>query len=274
MELADRVAVITGGTSGIGEATVRLFIKEGARVVIASRSEKKGARLVEELGERAVFCRTDVREESQIRELVEFATSRFGRLDCLFNNAGEQGRGGGIADLSAVDFDDAITILLRSVFLGMKYAAPVMCEAGTGSIINCASIAAFRTGRGTTLYSTAKAAVVHLTRCVAMELGESGVRVNSISPGFIATPMVADASGPESTISPDVMASIERHLARLTPMGRHGTGEDIARVALFLASDGASFINGQDLVVDGGTILGELWRDQAHRLTRPEGSSS
>jgi NAD(P)-dependent dehydrogenase (short-subunit alcohol dehydrogenase family) len=267
MAFTDRVAVITGGTSGIGEATARLFVAEGAHVVIAGRSEKRGAAVAEALGERAEFCRTDVREEAEIRELIDFATSRFGRIDCLFNNAGEMGTGGGIAELTADDFDEAIEILLRSVFLGMKYAAPVMCEAGTGSIINCASIAAHRTGRGTTLYSMAKAGVLHLTRCVAMELGERGVRVNSISPGFIATPMMAGARQSEAPVPAGAMAGVERHLATLTPMQRHGAADDIARAALFLASDGAAFINGQDLVVDGGTTQGELWRDQAGRLT-------
>jgi NAD(P)-dependent dehydrogenase (short-subunit alcohol dehydrogenase family) len=266
MTLRDQVTVITGATSGIGEATARLFAREGAYVVIAGRSEKKGAAIAEELGERAVFCRTDVREETQVRELVRFATSRFGRIDCLFNNAGEMGTGGGIAELTATDFDEAIEILLRSVFLGMKYAAPVMSEAGRGSIINCASIAGHRTGRGTTLYSMAKAAVLQLTRSVAMELGENGVRVNSISPGFIATPMMAGASGVEASVTAEAMAAVETHLAGLTPLKRHGTPDDIARVALFLASEGASFINGQDLVADGGTIQGELWRDQAGRL--------
>ena len=267
MAFTDRVAVITGGTSGIGEATARLFVAEGAHVVIAGRSEKKGAAVAEALGERAEFCRTDVREEAEIRELIDFATSRFGRIDCLFNNAGEMGTGGGIAELTADDFDEAIEILLRSVFLGMKYVAPVMCEAGTGSIINCASIAGHRTGRGTTLYSMAKAGVLHLTRCVAMELGERGVRVNSISPGFIATPMMAGARQSEAPVPAGAMAGVERHLATLTPMQRHGAADDIARAALFLASDGAAFINGQDFVVDGGTIQGELWRDQAGRLT-------
>lgn len=267
VKLTNRVAVITGGTSGIGEATARLFVEEGARVVIAGRSERKGAALAEAMGVRAVFRRTDVRDELQIRELIDFTTSEFGHIDCLFNNAGEMGRGGGIAELTSDDFDDAIAVLLRSVFLGMKYAAPAMCSRGTGSIVNCASIAGLRTGRGTMLYSTAKAAVIHLTRCIAMELGESGVRVNSISPGFITTPMMAGASGPEAAIPAEALAAVDQHLARMTPMRRSGIPEDIAQTVLFLASEGASFINGQDIVVDGGTTQGELWRNQASRLT-------
>lgn len=268
MELTGRVAVITGGTSGIGEATARMFVEAGARVVIAGRSANKGTALADALGAQATFRRTDVRDEDQVRELIEFSLAEFGRIDCLFNNAGEMGAGGGIAHLRSEDFDDAITVLLKSVFLGMKYAAPAMCERGTGSIVNCASIAGSRTGRGTTLYSTAKAAVIHLTRCTAMELGESGVRVNSISPGFIATPMMAGASGPEARLSNDAMAAVEQHLAQLTPMLRAGLPEDIGAAVLFLASEAASFINGQDLVIDGGTIQGELWRLQASRLTQ------
>lgn len=267
MNFVNHVAVITGGTSGIGEATARSFVGAGARVVIAGRSEEKGAALADELGRNAVFCRTDVRDEEQIRGLVDFTLSEFGRIDSLFNNAGEMGRGGGIAELTSEDFDDAIAVLLRSVFLGMKHAAPAMCEQGSGSIVSCASIAGLSTGRGTTLYSTAKAAVIHLTRCVAMELGESGVRVNSISPGYITTPMMAGASGPESTTPNDVLAAVDHHLAGLTPLRRAGSPDDIARTVLFLAGDDSSFINGQDIVVDGGTHQGELWRNQASRLT-------
>jgi NAD(P)-dependent dehydrogenase (short-subunit alcohol dehydrogenase family) len=268
MSLTDRVAVITGGTSGIGEATARLFAQQGARVVIAGRSENKGAALAEAIGEGAVFRRTDVRDEAQISELIDFATAEFGHIDCLFNNAGEMGTGGRIADLTSDDFDDAITVLLRSVFLGMKYAAPAMCQRGTGSIVNCASIAGTRTGRGTTLYSTAKAAVIHLTRCVAMELAESGVRVNSISPGFIATPMMAGASGPEAAVPRETMAAVEKQLAPMTPLQRAGMPEDIGQAVLFLASDAGAFINGQDLVIDGGSTQGVLWREQASRLTQ------
>jgi NAD(P)-dependent dehydrogenase (short-subunit alcohol dehydrogenase family) len=267
MQLKDYVAVITGGTSGIGEATARSFVDAGARVVIAGRSEKKGTALADRMGRYAVFHRTDVRDEEQIRELVDFTLSEFGHIDCLFNNAGEMGRGGGIAELTSDDFDDAIAVLLRSVFLGMKYAAPAMCRRGRGSIVNCASIAGLSTGRGTTLYSTAKAAVIHLTRCVAMELGESGVRVNSISPGFITTPMMAGASGPEASIPDETLEAVDRQLARMTPLRRAGTPEEIAKTVLFLASDDSSFINGQDIVVDGGSNRGELWRNQASRLT-------
>jgi NAD(P)-dependent dehydrogenase (short-subunit alcohol dehydrogenase family) len=268
VKLKDRVAVVTGGTSGIGAATARVLAQEGARVVVAGRSVGRGEALADRLGERVTFCRTDVREESAIRRLIDSTLGRFGQIDCLFNNAGEMGRGGGIAELTSQDFDDAISILLRSVFLGMKYAAPAMCDRGAGSIINCASIAGLRTGRGTVLYSTAKAAVLHLTRCVAMELAESGVRVNSISPGFIATPMMAGASGPEARVSARTMAAVEDHLATLTPLRRAGAPDDIAHLVAFLASDESAFINGQDLVVDGGTIQGELWRLQAARLTR------
>ncbi len=271
MDFANHIAVVTGGTSGIGAATARSFVEEGARVVIAGRSEKKGYALAEELGDQAVFCRTDVRDEAQIRHLVDFTLSELGRIDSLFNNAGEMGRGGGIAELSSEDFDDAMAVLLRSVFLGMKYAAPAMRRQGSGSIVNCASIAGRSTGRGTTLYSTAKAAVIHLTRCVAMELAESGVRVNSVSPGYITTPMMAGTSGPESRTPSEVLAAVDDHLAELTPLRRAGAPEEIARTVLFLAGDDSSFINGQDIVVDGGTNQGELWRNQAPRLTGSAG---
>src|SRR5882672_7969909 len=194
-KLDGKVAVITGGASGIGHAAVRLFVEEGCRVVIADLQDDKGAALAEELGKSASYLHVDV------SGAIAHAVARFGRLDCIFNNAGAGGVTGPIAEIPAEGFDETMGVLLRGVFLGMKHAAPVMKRQGGGSIISTASVAGLQAGFGPHVYSAAKAAVVHLTRSVAMELGESGVRVNCICPGGIATPIFGGAlglAGPEA----------------------------------------------------------------------------
>ncbi|MBN2078761.1 MAG: SDR family NAD(P)-dependent oxidoreductase, partial [Spirochaetes bacterium] len=183
-----KTAVITGGTSGIGEATAEVFVAEGARVIIAGRSEEKGQRLADWLGKNAIYQRADVSREEDIRGLIQVAVDRFGRLDCLFNNAGGPSRGT-LETVTQEDFDHSMHLLLGSVVFGIKHAAPVMKEQGSGSIINTSSVAAIRSGQGGYLYSVAKAAVTHLTRLCGLELGPFGIRVNAISPGAIATPI-------------------------------------------------------------------------------------
>ena len=188
--LEGKVAVITGGASGIGEASVRRFVGEGCKVVIADLQHERGERLAAELGAVAAFVRTDVTLESDVAAAIALAQSRFGRLDCLFNNAGYAGVNGPIESIPAQGFDDTMAVLLRGVFLGIKHAAPVMKRQGAGSIVSTASVAGLQAGFAGHVYSAAKAAVIHLTRSVAMELGESGVRVNCICPGAIATPYI------------------------------------------------------------------------------------
>jgi NAD(P)-dependent dehydrogenase (short-subunit alcohol dehydrogenase family) len=260
--LDGKVAIVTGGTSGIGRRTVEVFVEEGAAVVIAARREDEGTQLARALGPRASFLRTDVVRESDIRAMIDHAVSRFGRLDCLFNNAGSAPPGRGIEAIEAEEFDAAIALLLRSVFLGMKYAAPVMKRQGSGSIINNASVAGLLAGYGSLIYSAAKAAVIHLTRCVAMELGESGVRVNSISPGGIATGAFGKAAGLPSDAADRTAEALKPLFERLQPIQRPGVPDDIARAALWLASDESTFVNGHDLVIDGGLIGGRLWSVQ------------
>ncbi len=215
--LEGKVAVITGGTSGIGEATARRFVQEGARVVFAGRSEDKGAALARELGERAVFQRADVLREADIAALVDAAVSRFGRLDCLFNNAGAP-TPGTLDSVTEADFDFAMRLLVGSVVFGIKHAARVMKPQKSGSIINNSSIAAHRTGQGKYLYSPAKAAVSHLTRVAGVELGPYGIRVNAISPGAIATPIFWGGSERANTLSAEEnqrkQAKLERNLAQ------------------------------------------------------------
>ena len=199
--LDGKVAVITGATSGIGLRTAEIFVAEGAKIVIAGRRAPEGERLAEKLGAACVFRRTDVTIEEDIRALIGQAVDSFGRIDCLFNNAGGPAQTGGIADLDAARFDAAMATLLRSVMLGMKHAAPQMRRQGSGSIINNGSIAGRLAGFSSSIvYGAAKAAVIHLTKCVAMELGESGIRVNSISPGAIATGIFGKALGDRKSV--------------------------------------------------------------------------
>ena len=187
--LANKVALITGGASGIGEGTVRLFAREGASVVIADILDDNGARLAGELGARAAYVHTDVSREADVQGAVAETVRRFGRLDCIFNNAGFGGVGGRVEAIDIAGFDQTIGVLLRGVLLGMKHAAPVMKRQGGGSIISTASVAGITAGFGPHVYSAAKAAVIQLTKTVAMELGEHNIRVNCICPGAIATPI-------------------------------------------------------------------------------------
>ncbi|HZU76640.1 MAG TPA: SDR family oxidoreductase, partial [Dehalococcoidia bacterium] len=180
--LAGKVAVITGGTSGIGEATVRLFVQEGAKVVFSGRSEDSGRAIERELGEAAAFVRADVTREDEIKATIDRALERFGRLDCLFNNAGGNASGT-LETVTPEQFHYAMDLLLGSVIFGIKHATPVMKAQGGGSIINNSSVAALRHNLGGYLYSAAKAAVTQVSRIAGVELAPYGIRVNSISPG-------------------------------------------------------------------------------------------
>jgi NAD(P)-dependent dehydrogenase (short-subunit alcohol dehydrogenase family) len=261
--LNDKVAVITGATSGIGLRTAEVFVAEGAKVVIAGRRASEGEALAARLGPNCIFRQTDVTVDAQVKELIELAVGTFGRLDCLFNNAGGPAQTGGIEGLEADRFDAAMAVLLRSVMLGMKYAAPYMKKQRSGSIINNGSIAGRLAGYSTSLvYSTAKAAVVHLTKCVAMELGESGVRVNSISPGLIATGIFGKALGLSTAAAEKTPETIRNAYATAQPIPRAGLPDDIAYAAVFLASDESGFINGHDLVIDGAITGGRNWSQQ------------
>ena len=259
--LDDKVAIITGGASGIGEATARLFVGEGACVLIADIQDYKGRRLGDELGKSAEYLHADVCREADVKAVVDYALERFGFLDCMFNNAGVSGPTGPIESVLVEGFDKAVGVLLRGVFLGIKHAAPVMKEQGSGSIINTASVAGLRTGYGNHVYSAVKAAVIQLTRSVAMELGESGVRVNCICPGFIATPLIGKARGLSQVDADRMVGEVEAALKNAQPLRRSGLPEDIAKAALWLASDDSSFVNGHALVVDGGVIGGRMWSD-------------
>lgn len=273
--LNGKTALITGGASGIGAATVRLFVEEGARVLIADMQSERGEALAAQLGDAAVFCRVDVTREDDIRRAVGEAVRQWGRLDCMYNNAGFGGALGSIGTTTVEEFDLTFDVLLKSVFLGIKHAAPVMRAQRSGSIISTASVAGLKTGESPHLYSVAKAAVIHLTRSVALELGEHGIRVNCICPGIVATPLAAGSAN----ASDAALEKLAGALARSQAMGRVGQPEDIARAALFLAGDESEWITGHAQVVDGGAFAGRPWSrqgdwitgDRPIKLYRPEG---
>lgn len=259
-KLDGQVAIITGGASGIGEATVRLFAEQGARVVISDIDDQRGEALARELGKAGMFLHTDVSMEADVRAAVNQAIHTFGRLDCLFNNAGvisEMPRS--IADMPVDGYERIMSVSVCGVFLGIKHAAPVMKRQGGGSIINTASIAGLRAGNGSHLYSAAKAAVIQLTRSVAVELGECGVRVNCICPGAVLTPFWNKAFGVSDDQAKEVSDQVKDALARIQPIHRACLPEDVAQAVLWLASDSARFVNGHALVVDGGTTGGRMW---------------
>ncbi len=258
--LDGKVAVITGGASGMGEATVRLFAEDGARVVISDVQDAKGHALADTLAGAAVYQHTDVTQDADVRGAVERALAEFGRLDCIFNNAGFVGAVGPIEETPVEEYDYTMAVLVRGPFLGIKYAAPVMKRQGGGSIISTASVAGLGGGRGPHIYSAAKAAVINLTKSVALELGESRIRVNCICPGGIATPLLAGGlTRATGMAASEALEAIKPMLARIQPIPRSGLGEDIASAALWLASDESTFVNGHALVVDGGLTAGPLW---------------
>src|SRR5215469_13929173 len=259
--LEGKVAVITGSTSGIGARTAELFVAEGARVVIVGRREDRGQQMARALGETARFIRADVTDEGDVAAMIACAVAEFGRLDCLVNNAGI---GSGYQEIAAVDlkqFDAVIAVHVRGPLAAMKHAVPIMEAQGGGSIINMASVNGSRAGLGGHYYSAAKAALIHLTRCAAVELGEKGIRVNSISPGPIATSGFGKSAWfepdeAEQTVELAKVAISAVVLPRYQPLPYVGSVDDIAQAALFLASDASRLVSGVDLVVDGGISAG------------------
>lgn len=256
VRLKDKVAVITGGASGMGKSTVLRFLAEGADVVVADFNAETGAGVVAEaqnlgFGDHIQFIKTDVADEQDVEAMLAHAVESFGRLDVLFNNAGVGGAIGPLTETTVQAWDYTMDVLAKGVFLGLKHAARIMRaqnERGGdgGSIINTASIAGLSGDAGPMIYSAAKAAVISLSKSGAIELAPDKIRVNAICPGFIATPLAAGASGD------DKIAQTRARFANTQPWPEYGDGEHIAGTALFLAGDDARFITGEAIVVDGG----------------------
>ena len=256
--LDGKAAIVTGGTSGIGERIVELFVEEGAKVVVAARRQEEGRALEKRLDVR--FIRTDVSTESDVKAMVGQAINWLGRLDCLVNNAGIPSPMISVADIDVASIDQVMAVNVRGVMLGIKHVAPVMLSQGTGSIVNISSIAALRGGVSGHIYSASKGAVQAFTRSAAAELGEKGIRVNGITPGAIVTGIFGKVAGVESSKADRVADVVKEAFASLQPIPRAGATDDIARAAVYLASDASSFVNGQDIVVDGGlTIVTRGW---------------
>jgi NAD(P)-dependent dehydrogenase (short-subunit alcohol dehydrogenase family) len=246
--LAGRVAVITGAGSGLGAATARRFVAEGAQVIVAELQEQRGRALVDELGPSSRFIATDVTDESSVAAAVDFAVATFDRLDVMFNNAGIIGAVGPIAALDLDEFDFTVAVNLRGVAAGIKHAARVMEPQGAGVILSTTSPAATAGGLGPHVYSATKAGVIALTMSVAAELRPKGIRINAIMPGAMVTEMTADLTAGD----PDALDQARVAMSPDALMHRPGVPDDIAAAASYLASDDAAYVTATVLTVDGG----------------------
>jgi len=253
MRLADRVALITGGTSGIGTATAILFAREGAAVALTGRNQERGDAVVAKIrdsGGSAMFLESDVRFAEQCRDAVEQTLTRFGKIDVLYNNAGVY-HANTVPDCTEQEWDETIDSSLKGAFLMSKYALPSMIERGSGSIIHCSSGWGIQGGDKAAAYCAAKGGLVVMTKAMAIDHGPDGIRVNCVCPGDVDTPMLPDDAAKRSMAWEEYAAG-----AADRPLGRVGTAEEIAQAVLFLASDESAFMTGAALVVDGGGVAG------------------
>jgi NAD(P)-dependent dehydrogenase (short-subunit alcohol dehydrogenase family) len=259
MRLKDKVSLITGAASGMGRATAILFAREGSKVVASDVDETGGQKtvdLIHEMGADAIFVKANVSREADARNMVEQTVARYGRLDVLFNNAGVA-QGVELIEMTEEEWDRVVDIDLKGVFLGSKYGIREMLKTGGGSIINTASISGIIAQNFLPAYNAAKAGVINLTRNIALEYGPRGIRANAICPGAIDTPMLQSAVRDNPENEP-----IIKYFHHMAPLRRLGQPEDIAKAALFLASDESSFITGHALVVDGGITIGSPMNPQ------------
>ena len=243
----DKVALVTGGSSGIGRATSLAFAREGARVAIADREPTgaaETARMIEDLGGNATVFELDVTKAAEVASLVERVVQTYGRLDCAFNNAGIGGEVAKTADYPEEEWDRILNVNLKSVWLCMKYEIPVMEKQGGGAIVNTASIYGLAGAAGYIAYNAAKHGVVGITRTAALEYATDGIRINAVCPGYIRTPMTQPGI--------DANPELERKMVSQTPMARLGRPEEIAGAVVWLCSDAASFVTGHTMTPDGG----------------------
>jgi NAD(P)-dependent dehydrogenase (short-subunit alcohol dehydrogenase family) len=249
MRFEGKTAIVTGGAQGMGRSTALAFLREGARVVVGDVDEAGGQALAREAGDGLVFQRCDMSRESDVEALVDTAVSRFGKLDAIFNNAGIEQPVTPSHELTEELFDRVIAINLKGVFFGCKHAIRAMLETGGGTIVNNSSVSAFANVGGNLSYASSKGGIMSMTRVLAIEYAQRGIRVNAINPGVIDTGM--NRRNLELAADP---AAVEAKWRAITPLGRMGTGEEIAETVLFLCSPGAGFITGVGLLVDGGRV--------------------
>jgi NAD(P)-dependent dehydrogenase (short-subunit alcohol dehydrogenase family) len=247
-----KVALITGASSGIGRATAIAFAREGAKVVVTSRRENEGKEtvsLIKEVGGEGLFIRTDVSKEADVKAMVEGTVKAYGHLDYAFNNAGIEGNIAPLPEQTVGDYESVLGINVRGVFLSMKYEIPQMLKNGGGAIVNMSSVLGLIGFPGMALYIASKHAVIGLTKSAALEYAKSGIRINAVSPAVIETDMVDRFVG---KLGAGKEGEMRQQLAAMHPIGRTGKPEEIASAVLYLCSDGASFVTGQTLALDGG----------------------
>jgi NAD(P)-dependent dehydrogenase (short-subunit alcohol dehydrogenase family) len=247
--LDGKATIVTGAASGIGLSTAELFAKEGARVLMADWDDKRGeeeAKRLQASGLDVAFMKVDVSDPADVKKMIDEGVKRFGRIDVLFNNAGIEGEQAPTAECTLENWDRVININLKGVFLGMKYAIPVMLRNGGGSIINNASVAGIVGFPGLPAYCASKGGVIQMTKAAALEYAKEKVRVNAVCPGIIDTPMVDRVLGGDEAARQAFQA--------LGPVGHFGVPEDVAALVLFLAADESRFCTGGAYVVDGGLV--------------------
>lgn len=244
-----KVAMVTGGTSGIGRETALAFAREGAKVAVSGRREQEGndtVRLIREAGGEGLFIKADVAVEAEVRALVEQTVAALGGLDCVFNNAGIEQAPGPIGEQDEATYDKIMDINVKGVWLCMKYQLPALFQRGGGAIVNNSSIAGLIGFPGVPIYTASKHAVVGLTRALALEHAKSGVRINAVCPGAVDTDMFERFASSNPGVREQILA--------MHPMGRMGKPAEIASAVLWLCSEGAGFVTGQTLALDGGYV--------------------
>jgi NAD(P)-dependent dehydrogenase (short-subunit alcohol dehydrogenase family) len=245
----NKVVLITGGTSGIGRATAVAFAKEGAKVIVSGRRETEGSETVAQIikaGGKGLFLKSDVSDETQVKQLVDAVVDQFGRLDIAFNNAGFEGNLAPVTEQTVENYDKVFGINVKGVFLSMKYEIAAMLKTGGGSIVNTSSIAGSVGFPNANIYVASKHAVNGLTKTAALEVAKQGIRINTVSPAAIQTDMLDRFIGDEAA------EQKKAYFAGMHPIGRLGHVDEIASAVLYLSSPGASFITGQDFLIDGG----------------------